>query len=205
MFSQLNHFEYSRLLKSPIWSIDGILTGTTPLVKSEPESNDNDEGVLPIPQSSWIVARPSDGLMLYLGQVGGSYPSAEIQLAYSTVPVDWIFVSLEFFCSWSQWIQIIFNKSIRPIYGILMGTTPLVHSRPESNGNNEGVPHIPQSSWIGVAPSDGLVSYLFNFIREISFSYEHKPIDSSPCFTDGYVEFPFSWWDIATKVYELIY
>ena len=55
-------------------------------------SIDRNEGVLRIPQSSSITATsPSDHLVSYpwhsLG--GGSYPSTEKQLVYSTAPADW--------------------------------------------------------------------------------------------------------------------
>ena len=51
----------------------------------------DNEGVLSIPQSSSITAAsPSDCLISYLGHLfGKSYPTAEMQLVYSTVPVDW--------------------------------------------------------------------------------------------------------------------
>ena len=53
-------------------------------------SNDN-EGVLHIHQISRTGASPSDGLVSYLGHSleEGSYPSAEMQLAYFMAPVDW--------------------------------------------------------------------------------------------------------------------
>ena len=46
--------------------------------------------VLCIPQSSKTGASLSDGLMAYPGcSLGESYPSAEIQLVYSTAPANW--------------------------------------------------------------------------------------------------------------------
>ena len=67
------------------------LTSTTTPDQSGPGSNSKEE-VFHIPQSFRIEALPSDGLMSYLEHsvvvVGGSYPSTEIQLAYSTAPTD---------------------------------------------------------------------------------------------------------------------
>ena len=45
---------------------------------------------LHIPQSSRTGALPSDGLMSYLGHLLGEYyPSAEMQLVYSTALTSW--------------------------------------------------------------------------------------------------------------------
>ena len=47
--------------------------------------------VPPIPQSSKTGASPSDALVTYLGHLlGGSYPFAEMQSAYSTAPTYWV-------------------------------------------------------------------------------------------------------------------
>ena len=64
------------------------ICGTTP-GQSEPGSDGNKE-VLCIHQSSSITeASPSDCLVSYPGHsLGGSYPSAEMQSAYSTAPAD---------------------------------------------------------------------------------------------------------------------
>ena len=60
------------------------LSGATPPDQSEPGSNSN-EGVLSITGAS-----PSDCFMSYQGHLlRESYFSAEIQLLYSTAPVDW--------------------------------------------------------------------------------------------------------------------
>ena len=49
-----------------------------------------DLGVHYIPQSSRTVTTPLDGLVFYPGfLLGVVYPSAEMQLVYSTVPADW--------------------------------------------------------------------------------------------------------------------
>ena len=46
--------------------------------------------------STFPKAPPSDGLVSYTGHLlGGSYPSAEMQLAYSRAPVDWAVNVLE--------------------------------------------------------------------------------------------------------------
>ena len=52
---------------------------------------DGNEGVLCVPKSSRITGTSwSDCLVSYPGHLlGESYPSAEKQSAYSTVPVDW--------------------------------------------------------------------------------------------------------------------
>ena len=74
---------------SSIWPIDKTLSGATTLGLSGP-GRDVNEGVLRIPQSSSITGTsPSVCLVLYPGfSLGRSYPSAEIQSAYSTAPVD---------------------------------------------------------------------------------------------------------------------
>ena len=63
------------------------LTGTTTPYQSRPRINDN-EMVLHIPQIFRTGTSPSDGLMSYLGQSSqwGSYPSAQMQSAYTKVP-----------------------------------------------------------------------------------------------------------------------
>ena len=75
---------------SSIWPIDRTLGTNTP-GQSGPESNGN-EVVHCIPQSSSITGTsPSDCLVSYAEHslAGGSYPSAEKQLVYSTAPTDW--------------------------------------------------------------------------------------------------------------------
>ena len=76
---------------SSIWPIDRTLSGATTPGQSGPGSNGN-EGALRIPQSSSITGTStSDCLVSYprhsLGQ--RSYPSAEMQLVYSTAPANW--------------------------------------------------------------------------------------------------------------------
>ena len=51
--------KYKRFSNRSIWSIEGILTGTTTLGQSGSGSNDN-EGVLHTPQISRIGTSPSD-------------------------------------------------------------------------------------------------------------------------------------------------
>ena len=66
------------------------LTGTTTPNQSGPGSNSN-ETVLHILSSRRTRASPLDVLTSYPGHLferGGSYPSAEMQLAYSTTPID---------------------------------------------------------------------------------------------------------------------
>ena len=83
-FSKITQF-------SSIWSIYRALSGTTIPGQIGPGSYGN-EGVLRIPQSSNITgASSSDCLVSYPGHLleRGSYPSAEVQSMYSTVPADW--------------------------------------------------------------------------------------------------------------------
>ena len=65
------------------------LSGANILDQSGTGSDGNEE-VLRIPQNSSITGiSPSDCLVSYPGYLwGGSYPSAEVQSAYSTVPAD---------------------------------------------------------------------------------------------------------------------
>ena len=51
-----------------------------------------------------------------------------------------------------------YNSSIRPIDRTLLGATNPCQSGPGSNGN-EGVPHIPKSSYITVGSSLDLMLY----------------------------------------------
>ena len=74
-----------------IWPINRTLSGVTTPSQNGPESDGN-KGVLRLPQSSSITGTsPSDCLVSYPGHSlgGGSYPSAEMQVVYSTSPVDW--------------------------------------------------------------------------------------------------------------------
>ena len=66
-----------------------LLSATTP-GQSVPE-RDGNEGVLCIPQSSWITGTSTaDCLVSYQGHsLGQSYPSAEKQSIYSTAQADW--------------------------------------------------------------------------------------------------------------------
>ena len=74
---------------SSIYPIDSALSGATTPCQSGPGSNGN-EGVLRIPQSSSVTGTSlSDCLVSYPGHIlEGSYPSAEMQSVYSTVPAD---------------------------------------------------------------------------------------------------------------------
>ena len=86
---QTIQFSISTLFSS-IRPIDRTLSGSTTLGQSGPGSDGN-EGVLHILQNSSITGAPlSDCLVSYPGHLlGESYPSAEMQLVYSIVPVDW--------------------------------------------------------------------------------------------------------------------
>ena len=74
-----------------IWPIDSTLLGATTLGQSGPGSDGN-KFLLHIPQSSSITgSSTSDCLVSYLGHsLGESYPSAKMQLVYSTVPANWV-------------------------------------------------------------------------------------------------------------------
>ena len=76
---------------SSIWPIDRTLSDTTTLGQSGLGSNGNGR-VLHIPQSI-TGASPSDCLVSspghLLGEVGESYPSAEMQLVYFAALADW--------------------------------------------------------------------------------------------------------------------
>ena len=78
---------------SSIWPIDRTLLGATTPGQSEPWSDSN-EGVLCIPKSSSITGTsPSDCFVSNAGhslvEEGGLTPLAEMQLVYSTAPIDW--------------------------------------------------------------------------------------------------------------------
>ena len=74
--------------QSSIWPIDRTLSGATIPSQSGPGSNIN-EGVFYILQSSKTRVLPSDGLMSSPGQsLQKFYPSAEMQLMYSTASTD---------------------------------------------------------------------------------------------------------------------
>ena len=75
---------------SSIWPIDRILSGAIIPGQSGPRSDGN-KGALCIPQSFSITeTTASDCLVSYTGNsLMGSYPSAELQLVYSTAPADW--------------------------------------------------------------------------------------------------------------------
>ena len=73
---------------SSIWPFEKTLSGTTTLGQSGPESNGN-EMIHLIPQKSKTEASSSVRLTSYPGHLLGEfYPSAEMQLLYSTVPAD---------------------------------------------------------------------------------------------------------------------
>ena len=77
---------------SSIWPLDRTLLDVTTPGQSRPGNNGN-EGVLGIPQSSSITgASPLDFLVSYPEhslKVVESYPSAQKQSVYSTIPADW--------------------------------------------------------------------------------------------------------------------
>ena len=86
-FSISTHF-------SSIWPIDRTLSGATTPGQSGPGGDDS-EGVLRISQSCRITGTSlSDCLMSYLGHVGESYPSAEMQSVYSSAPADWAITNI---------------------------------------------------------------------------------------------------------------
>ena len=102
---------------SSIWPIDGTLSVATTPGQSWLGNNGN-EGVLRIPQSFNITgASLSDCLVSYPGHLlEESYPSAEKQSEYSTVPADWasiesktgIWISFSSFIK--QWLYVATTK-----------------------------------------------------------------------------------------------
>ena len=75
---------------SSSWPIDSIQSDVTTPDQSRPGSDGNEE-VLHIPQNSSITgASPPGCLVSYQGHLSGVefYPSAEMQLIYSTASVD---------------------------------------------------------------------------------------------------------------------
>ena len=90
---------------SSIWPIDRTLSGATTPSQSG-HGSDGNEGVLCILQSSSITGTsPSDCLLSYTGSsLGEFYPSAEMQLVYSTALADWatyIWKVTVRLCSWT--------------------------------------------------------------------------------------------------------
>ena len=84
------------MLSNSIWPIDRTLSGVTTPGQRGPGSN-GIERVLCILQSSSITgASPWDCFVSYPGHsLGESYPSAEMQSVYSTVPNDWATEEIE--------------------------------------------------------------------------------------------------------------
>ena len=75
---------------SSTWLIDRTLLGATTLGQDGPGSHGNEEILCVSQSSSNTKASPSDCFMSYLEQsLRESYPSAKMQLVYSTAPVDW--------------------------------------------------------------------------------------------------------------------
>ena len=66
----LNDFKTCKWVNSSSWPIDVTLAGPTNPGENEPGNNDN-EGVLHIPQGSWTRTSPSDVFSLYLGHTWG--------------------------------------------------------------------------------------------------------------------------------------
>ena len=78
-------------MNSSIWPIDETITGSTIPGQSGPERNSN-KGVHHTSQSTRNGVSSLNGLVSYPGHSFGGgegiLPSAEMQLAYSTAPVD---------------------------------------------------------------------------------------------------------------------
>ena len=97
----------------------GPLSGATTSTHSGPGSNGS-ERALRIPQSSSITGTsPSNCLVSYLGHSlgGGSYPSTEKQLVYSTAPAGWNILLLPLLPSplWSGVVVLVRVSSIGQI------------------------------------------------------------------------------------------
>ena len=90
---------------SSFWPINRFLSDATTPGQNGPGSDGN-EGVFCIPQTSSITGTsPSECLLSYSGHsLGESYPSAEKQLVYSTVSVDWPNANLRY-CVYSYLLR----------------------------------------------------------------------------------------------------
>ena len=74
---------------SPIWPIVRTLSGATTLDQRGPESNTNERVHSQKFQHKWnLIIRLFSVISRILVGGGGSYPSAEVQSAYSIVPAD---------------------------------------------------------------------------------------------------------------------
>ena len=81
------------MLFSSIWRIDRTLSDATIPGQSRPGSDGTEEVLLILQTSSTAEASPSNCLVSYPGHsFGKSYPSAEMQSMYSTVPADWAII-----------------------------------------------------------------------------------------------------------------
>ena len=76
---------------SSIRPVDRTLSGATTLSQSGPGSNSNEGGTphLPMLQHYWNLTIRLFSVIFRTPVGGGSYPSAEKQLVYSTAPTDW--------------------------------------------------------------------------------------------------------------------
>ena len=86
----MSHLLAHQWLNSSIWPIDWTLTGITNLDQSEPGNNVN-EGVLHIPQSFRTGNSLSNTIQCHIQNTCfgvGTYLSAEMLLAYSTVATN---------------------------------------------------------------------------------------------------------------------
>ena len=80
----------SKWLNRSIWPKAWILSGTTNLGHCEPKSNGN-EGYAKFPKVPGVESHHEIQFSVKnrtLVRGGGSYPSAEVQLAYFAVPTD---------------------------------------------------------------------------------------------------------------------
>ena len=135
---------------SSIWSIDRTLRSTTTPGQSGSESNDN-EGVLPILQSSRTEDSSSDGLMSYPGHwLRGFLP-----LCREVVGVFFSPGQLRLQLYGFKYSNIIII--IQLIHRSLTGTTTPSQSGPGSNDNEEVF--IPQGQNWSLTTGCSLVSY----------------------------------------------
>ena len=90
MLQTPNQFDFKHLIRCFHHSISSTLSGASTPGHSR-SGSDGNEGILRISQGSRITgASPLDCLVSYPGNSWGrSYPSAKIQLVYSTAPADW--------------------------------------------------------------------------------------------------------------------
>ena len=99
---------FSKWLNNSVWAIDWKQTSTTTLGLFGPGSNGNDE-VFHIPQSSWIGASPTDGLVTYPGLSSRRGPNSSV----CYIITEWFFLYKSFFVSYILSFSLVGISTIR--------------------------------------------------------------------------------------------